>query len=222
MTSTDQRGARLAQVAAGRALAVVRARSLTDAASLCDALARGGIPAVELTFTTPDLPRHLARAAATGPRTGALVGAGTVLTAEHAYVAVESGAQFLVTPGLGPDAHEIVELAHAADVPVILGALTPSEVLTASALGADAVKIVPAHRFGPGYLADLRGPFLDIALVPSGGITADNAAAYLAAGAFLVCAGSNVVSPHDVETGEWAAITDKAAAFRAALDAPPT
>jgi 2-dehydro-3-deoxyphosphogluconate aldolase/(4S)-4-hydroxy-2-oxoglutarate aldolase len=207
----------LARIAAGRVLAVVRTQELPDASALCGALARGGIGAVELTFTTPDLLIHLTRAAETREATGAVVGAGTVLTARHARTAVDAGAQFLVTPGIGPDAAEIVRIAHDADVPVVLGALTPSEVMTAVSLGADAVKIFPAHRFGPSYLKDLRGPFPDTLLVPSGGITADNAQAFLDAGGLVVCAGSNVVSPADVASAAWDVITDRAAAFCAAL-----
>ncbi len=205
------------QITSGRVLAVVRTQQLPDAAQLCASLVRGGIPAVELTFTTPDLASHLARAAATSAETGAVVGAGTVLTAEHARLAVGSGAQFLVTPGLGPDAEEVVRVGHEADVPVVLGALTPSEVMTAAHLGADAVKIFPAHRFGPGYLTDLRGPFPDLPFVPSGGITAENARDFLDAGAVVVCAGSNVVSADDVAAGRWDSVTAKATAFCASL-----
>jgi 2-dehydro-3-deoxyphosphogluconate aldolase/(4S)-4-hydroxy-2-oxoglutarate aldolase len=207
----------LARIAAGRVLAVVRSQDLPDARDLCSALARGGICAVELTFTTPNLLIHLARAAETSEATGSVVGAGTVLSALHARSAVDGGAHFLVTPGIGPDAAEIVRIAHDADVPVVLGALTPSEVMTAVSLGADAVKIFPAHRFGPGYLKDLRGPFPDTPLVPSGGITAGNAQAFLDAGGLVVCAGSNVVSPADVASASWDVITDQAAAFCASL-----
>ncbi len=204
-------------IEAGRVLAVVRAREVPDASALCAALVEGGIRAVELTFTTPGLPEHLSRAAGSSGASGAVVGAGTVLSAGHARSAVDSGAQFLVTPGIGPDAADVVRIAHDADLPVILGALTPSEVMAAVALGADAVKIFPAHRFGPGYLADLRGPFPDVPFVPSGGITADNARAFLDAGAAVVCAGSNVVAAADVGAGAWGSITRKAAGFCAAL-----
>ncbi len=205
------------QITSARVLAVVRTQQLPDAAELCAALVRGGIPAVELTFTTPDLPSHLARAAATSATTGAVVGAGTVLTADQAWAAVDSGAEFLVTPGVGPEAAQVVRIAHDADGAGGLGALTPSEVMTAAHLGADAVKIFPAHRFGPGYLKDLRGPFPDLPFVPSGGITAENARDFLEAGAVVVCAGSSVVSATDVAAGSWDSVTAKARAFCASL-----
>jgi 2-dehydro-3-deoxyphosphogluconate aldolase/(4S)-4-hydroxy-2-oxoglutarate aldolase len=198
-----------------RVLSVVRAPAIDDARDLCSALVAGGIHVIELTFTTPDLPRHLERAASGD--TGAVVGAGTVQTAEQARAAVDAGAQFLVTPGQGPEAAAIVAAAHEAGIPIVLGAFTPSEVMTAVALGSDAVKIFPAHHLGPKYLKDLGGPFPGVPLVPSGGVNAGNARQFLDAGALAVSAGTDVVSPADVEAGRWADITAKASTFCAAL-----
>jgi 2-dehydro-3-deoxyphosphogluconate aldolase/(4S)-4-hydroxy-2-oxoglutarate aldolase len=198
-----------------RVLSVVRAPAIGDARDLCSALVAGGIHVIELTFTTPDLPRHLERAASGD--TGAVVGAGTVQTAAQARAAVDAGAQFLVTPGQGPEAAAVVAAAHDGGIPIVLGAFTPSEVMTAVALGSDAVKIFPAHQLGPKYLKDLGGPFPGVPLVPSGGVNAGNARQFLEAGALAVSAGTDVVSPADVEAGRWSDITTKAAAFCAAL-----
>lgn len=198
-----------------RVLSVVRAPAIDDARDLCSALVAGGIHVIELTFTTPDLPRHLERAASGD--TGAVVGAGTVQTAAQARQAVDAGAQFLVTPGQGPEAAAVVAAAHDSGIPIVLGAFTPSEVMTAVALGSDAVKIFPAHHLGPKYLKDLGGPFPGVPLVPSGGVNAGNARQFLEAGALAVSAGTDVVSPADVEAGRWSDITTKAAAFCAAL-----
>ncbi|MFC0628692.1 bifunctional 4-hydroxy-2-oxoglutarate aldolase/2-dehydro-3-deoxy-phosphogluconate aldolase [Kribbella deserti] len=200
-----------------RVLSVVRAPSIDDARDLCAALVAGGIHVIELTFTTPELPRHLERAASGSGDTGAVVGAGTVQTFAHAQQAIDAGAQFLVTPGQGPEAAAIVDAAQRGGVPVVLGSFTPSEVMTAMALGADAVKIFPAHHLGPRYLKDLSGPFPGVPLVPSGGVNAGNARQFLEAGALAVSAGTDVVSPADVVDGRWADITAKATAFRAAL-----
>jgi len=194
-----------------RALTVVRADRIPDAAQLCRALADGGIRTVELTFTTPGVLDHLA-AAAEVP--GVLLGAGTVLTADEARAAIDAGARFLVTPGLRP---AVAAVAVAAGVPVMLGAFTPTEVATAVDLGSAAVKIFPAGRLGPAYLSDLRGPYPHVELLPSGGISADNAAAFLAAGATAVCAGTSVVPPAAVERGDWTEITQRARTFAAAL-----
>ena len=202
---------------ADRVLTVVRAPEISDARDLCAALVAGGIHVVELTFTTPDLPRHLERAAATAAETGAVVGAGTVQTGAHAKQAIDAGAQFLVTPGQGPEAAAIVEAAQTAIIPVVLGAFTPSEVMTAIALGSTAVKIFPAHQLGPKYFKDLNGPFPGVPLIPSGGVNAGNARDFLAAGALAVSAGTDVVSPADVAAGNWQSITTKATTFCQAL-----
>jgi len=202
---------------ADRVLTVVRAPEIADARDLCAALVSGGIHVVELTYTTPDLPRHLERAASTAGETGAVVGAGTVQTGAQAQQAIDAGAQFLVTPGQGPEAAAIAEAARAAGVPVVLGAFTPSEVMTALALGSAAVKIFPAHQLGPKYFKDLNGPFPGVALIPSGGINSGNAREYLDAGALAVSAGTDVVSPAEVAAADWQAITAKAKAFVAAI-----
>ena len=102
-------------------------------------------------------------------------------------------------------------------IPLFPGALTPTEVAAAMDLGAAAVKIFPAGRFGPPYLKDLRGPYPHIPLLPSGGINEDNAAEYLAAGALAVCAGTSVVPPAAVAAGDWAEITARASRFAAAI-----
>ncbi|MEU4190914.1 bifunctional 4-hydroxy-2-oxoglutarate aldolase/2-dehydro-3-deoxy-phosphogluconate aldolase [Kribbella sp. NPDC026611] len=202
---------------ADRVLTVVRAPEIADARDLCAALVAGGIHVVELTYTTPDLPRHLERAASTASETGAVVGAGTVQTADQAQQAIDAGAQFLVTPGQGPEAAAIAAAALAANVPVVLGAFTPSEVMTALALGSTAVKIFPAHHLGPKYFKDLNGPFPGVPLIPSGGVNAANARDFLAAGALAVSAGTDVVSPADVAAANWDTITTKAKSFCAAL-----
>ncbi|MEU8226246.1 bifunctional 4-hydroxy-2-oxoglutarate aldolase/2-dehydro-3-deoxy-phosphogluconate aldolase [Kribbella sp. NPDC048915] len=202
---------------ADRVLTVVRAREISDARDLCGALVDGGIHVVELTYTTPDLPRHLERAASTAAETGAVVGAGTVQTADQARQAIEAGAQFLVTPGQGPEAAAIAEATRTAGIPLVLGAFTPSEVMTALALGSTAVKIFPAHQLGPKYLKDLNGPFPGVPLIPSGGVNAGNARDFLDAGALAVSAGTDVVSPTDVAAANWQSITEKAKSFCAAL-----
>ncbi|MBS2533400.1 bifunctional 4-hydroxy-2-oxoglutarate aldolase/2-dehydro-3-deoxy-phosphogluconate aldolase [Catenulispora sp. NF23] len=197
-------------LAAEPVIAVVRAPSIPDAPALCAALAAGGITYTELTFSTPNVVPHLRAAVAAGHR----IGAGTVLTAEQAKDAIDAGVSFLVTPGLRP---EVAEAAHAAGIPVVLGALTPTEVATALDLGTAAVKIFPARAFGPGYFKDLRGPYPGLPLVASGGVNAGNAADFLAQGALAVCAGTDVVPPDVVMAGDWEEITRRAAAFMAAL-----
>lgn len=199
---------------ADRVLSVVRAGTIPDAAELCHALSAGGIRTVELTFTTPGVLDLLRSAADAVAQSDLVVGVGTVLTADQARAAIDAGASFLVTPAVRP---EVAEVAVAAGVPAFLGALTPTEVAMAVDLGSAAVKIFPAGRFGPKYLSDLHGPYPDVELLPSGGITAENARAYLDAGALAVCAGTGVVPPGRVADGDWDDITTRARTFVTAL-----
>jgi len=200
-------------ITADRALTVVRAATIPDPAALAQALSDGGIRAVELTFTTPDVLTHVAAAGGAGH----LVGVGTVLTGDQAKQAIDAGARFLVTPGVRPD---VAAVASEFEIPVLIGALTPTEVQAAVDLGAAAVKIFPAKAFGPGYLKDLHGPYPQVPLIPSGGVNAGNAAAYLQAGALAVTAGTDVVPPALVAAGSFDDIRARAAAFVAACNTP--
>ena len=200
-------------IAADRVLVVVRAPRIPDPAELCAALAAGGIRTVEFTFTTPDLPKVLAAATASSAP-GQHVGAGTVVTAEQAEAAIDAGAEFLVTPAVRP---AVAAVAQRRGVPVFLGALTPTEVLQAMDLGSAAVKIFPASANGPRYLKDLHGPFPDVRLVPSGGVSSANAREFLHFGAFAVSAGTEVVPPASVAAGEHADIARRAAHFVASM-----
>jgi 2-dehydro-3-deoxyphosphogluconate aldolase/(4S)-4-hydroxy-2-oxoglutarate aldolase len=201
----------MATILADRALAVVRAPEIPDPVALSNALAQSGIRAVELTFTTPGVLDYLSMAASSD----AVLGMGTVCTADQAKAAIGAGAQFLVTPGIRS---EVAKVGSDSDVPVIMGGLTPTEVLAALDLGAAAVKIFPASAFGARYFKDLRGPFPEVALIPSGGVNAGNAAEFLANGAVAVTAGTDVVSPQAVASGDWSDIASRAAAFVQALN----
>ncbi|WP_040807316.1 bifunctional 4-hydroxy-2-oxoglutarate aldolase/2-dehydro-3-deoxy-phosphogluconate aldolase [Nocardia concava] len=211
MTALESRTAAMDAILSDRALTVVRAPVIPDPVALADALAGSGIRAVELTFTTPGVLDCLRTISETGR---AVVGAGTVLSAWQAEAAIDAGARFLVTPGI---TEPVAEVAARHDIPVVMGAFTPSEVMRAMDLGAAAIKIFPARALGPGYLKDLRGPFPNVRLIPSGGVNAGNAADFLAHGAVAVTAGTDVVPPAAVAAGEWAEIASRAAAFVRAL-----
>lgn len=194
-------------IRADRVLTVVRAPWIPDPVALAEALAGAGIRALELTFTTPGVLDCLRKVSDSGR---GVVGAGTVLTAEQAEAAIDSGAHFLVTPGIRA---AVAEVAVRREIPVVMGAFTPSEVMQALDLGAAAVKIFPARALGPGYLKDLHGPFPEVDLIPSGGVNAGNAAEFLAHGAMAVTAGTDVVAPADVAAGHWSEIAARAASF---------
>ena len=192
-----------------RSLVLIRAEHIDDPAALCGALVAGGIHVVEFAFTTPGVAGILRTAIESG--TGAFVGAGTVTNEAQAEEALAAGAAFLVTPGV----HEgVAAVANAAGMPVIMGALTPTEVMRALDAGAAAVKIFPASSVGPGHVRQLHGPFPGVPLIASGGITADTAGAWVAAGAIAATAGSGVVSADAIATADWVGISSRARAFR--------
>ncbi|MFE0460340.1 bifunctional 4-hydroxy-2-oxoglutarate aldolase/2-dehydro-3-deoxy-phosphogluconate aldolase [Kitasatospora sp. NPDC058965] len=171
-----------------RTLAVVRGTDREAALRTVLALVAEGITATEVSLTTPDALWVIEQCRRElGP--AAVLGAGTVLTAEDAARAAEAGAGFLVTPGLV----DLPGSGPAAELPVLMGAVTPSEVLAARSRGALAVKLFPAAPGGPGYLRALRDPFPDVPFVPVGGVDAAAALAYLAAGAVAVGVGSPLV-----------------------------
>jgi 2-dehydro-3-deoxyphosphogluconate aldolase/(4S)-4-hydroxy-2-oxoglutarate aldolase len=165
---------------------------------------------VEFTFTIPGVLDVIDTARAST----ATIGAGTVLTAEQAHSAIDAGASFIVTPSV---ISKVAKACHDRGVPCMLGAYTPGEVLKARRLGSAAVKIFPASSGGPSHIKSLCGPFPDIALVPSGGVTPSTAAAFLDAGAIAVFAGSDLLSPAMVEGEQYDEVLIRASGFVAAV-----
>jgi 2-dehydro-3-deoxyphosphogluconate aldolase/(4S)-4-hydroxy-2-oxoglutarate aldolase len=201
----------LAQLSRYRALSIIRAPEIPDPVGIGRTLVEAGIPIVEFALTTPNALR-LMEAAATVD--GLILGAGTVMSAQDARDCINAGATFLLTPGLRP---AVAEEAVRQRVPLVLGAMTPTEVATAMELGSTAVKVFPAARLGPAYFGDLHGPYPDTPLVATGGLNAENAAAFLAGGAIAVTAGSGVVSPKLAAESRLAEIGQRAKEFISAL-----
>jgi 2-dehydro-3-deoxyphosphogluconate aldolase/(4S)-4-hydroxy-2-oxoglutarate aldolase len=200
-------------LAEDRVVAVVRADHVPDGGALASSFVRAGVRCVEITLTVANALAVIERLAR---ESDCVVGAGTVTTEADAAAALAAGARFLVSPVAAP---EVLRTGLDAGVPVLAGALTPTEILHVADLGAAAVKVFPARVGGPQYLADLRGPFPQIRLVPSGGVDATNAAAYLGAGAFAVSTGSSVAPPELVTAGRWDEIERRARSFVATIDA---
>lgn len=172
-------------------IAIARHVRADAVAALCDALVAGGIGAFELTLNEPES-EALATLAAAADEVAArrlplAIGAGTVLSIEAAQRAVDAGASFLVAPHLEP---AVVAWAATRGLPMLPGAATPTEVLAAWRAGAAAVKVFPASVLGPAFLRELRGPFPDIPLQPTGGISVETAGAFIEAGAIAVGIGS--------------------------------
>lgn len=193
-----------AELLADRAVVVVRAPRIDEPLRLADVLRRAGVGLLEITLTVANAFAVIAELAASG----AAVGAGTVLTTPDAEAAIAQGARFVVTPGFPGEA---LDVAREAGVPVLAGAFTPTEALAAWRAGAAAVKLFPAETGGPQHLRNLRGPLPQIPFVPSGGVDATNAAAYLEAGAMAVSCGSSVVPAAALAAGAWDEVGRRAA-----------
>jgi 2-dehydro-3-deoxyphosphogluconate aldolase/(4S)-4-hydroxy-2-oxoglutarate aldolase len=194
-------------------VAVVRLDDLSKAVPLTEALVAGGVRAVEFTFTNPAATGAITAAReALGER--ALIGAGSVLDAETARVAILAGAAFVVTPTVSLP---VIEICNRYGVATVIGALTPTEILTAWQAGATYVKVFPASQGGPRYLRDVRGPLPQIKLIPTGGVDANNAGDFIRAGAVAVALGSNLVDPRSVASEDWPTITTRAQTIAAAV-----
>ncbi|GIW89218.1 MAG: 2-dehydro-3-deoxy-phosphogluconate aldolase [Isosphaeraceae bacterium] len=203
------REAILARIVEGGVVAVVRSEEPERLVEVVAALADGGLTAAEITFTVPDAVGVIRQARrALGDRI--VLGAGTVLDAETGRAAILAGAQFLVAPTLNL---ELIRLAHRYDVPVMPGAFTPTEILTAWEAGADVVKVFPADVGGPSYLKAIRGPLPQVKLMPTGGVDLDTAEAFLKAGAVCLGVGSSLVQPQKVAMGDFEGLKALAAEY---------
>ncbi len=190
-------------------VAVIRSNDGEVLVDVAEALVAGGVDIVEITFTVPKPHQVLERVAdRLGDR--AVVGAGTVLDAETARIALLAGAQFVVTPVV---ALPVIELCRRHGKLVASGAFTPTEVLTAWQAGADIVKIFPAEIGGPAHLKAIRGPLPQVRLMPTGGVTLSTAAEFLRAGARALGVGGSLVSEAAIKTRDFAQITSLARQF---------
>jgi 2-dehydro-3-deoxyphosphogluconate aldolase/(4S)-4-hydroxy-2-oxoglutarate aldolase len=187
-------------------VAIVRLDDLSSAVPLTEALVRGGVRTIEFTYTNP-LAGKVIEEVRNKVGDAAVIGAGTVLDPETARIAILSGAEFIVTPTLKV---ETIELCRRYAIPAVIGAFTPTEILTAWEAGATIVKVFPASVGGPGYIKDVRGPLPQVKIIPTGGVNKDTAAAFIKAGAVAIAAGSNLVDAKTVAAGDWATIETRA------------
>ena len=195
-------------------LAVVRGESREAAVEVSDALIEGGVLGIEVTFTTPEADLAIRDL---GEKHGdsILLGAGTVTTREQVERAAEAGSKFLVSPGTDPD---LMPVMRETGILVLPGALTPSEVMLAGRLGAQAVKLFPGSSGGPSYLKALSGPFPDVQFIPTGGVSLGNIADWFAAGAVAVGAGS-ALAPSSLSGRDRGEVVETASRFAEAVRA---
>ncbi|PYO27805.1 MAG: 2-dehydro-3-deoxyphosphogluconate aldolase [Gemmatimonadetes bacterium] len=190
-------------------IAVVRLPRAADFRALAGALVAGGVSVVEITLTTPGALAGV-RDLTAQDVPGAVVGAGTVLDERSARDVIAAGARFVVSPTLD---HAVMRCCREANVPCMPGALTPRELLEASRAGASYIKLFPASLVGPRYIREVLAPLPFLRLVPSGGVSLDNAGDWIRAGAIAVSVGSALVSPSLVAEQAWDRLTAQARAL---------
>lgn len=195
-------------------VAVVRSREAAAARQMAVAVREGGIRVMEVALTTPgglDVIRSLR---ADDAFASCVIGAGTVLDEATARLAIDAGATFIVTPALNED---VVRLCGRYQVPCLPGAQTIREIVAAMEAGADIVKLFPGESLGPSFLKAARGPLPQAPLMPTGGVSAGNAADWLAAGAVALGVGGSLTAPGDA--GDFNAVRERAQALVAAVAA---
>jgi 2-dehydro-3-deoxyphosphogluconate aldolase/(4S)-4-hydroxy-2-oxoglutarate aldolase len=187
-------------------VAVIRMKEREKLRAVVDALGDGGVRALEVTMTVPGAIDLIGQLAPTLPR-GFVLGAGTILDAETARLAMLAGAQFIVGPVFRP---EVIAMCHRYDTAAMPGCFTPTEILAAWEAGADVVKVFPATALGPGFFKDVRGPLPQVKLMPTGGVTLDNAGDWIAAGAVAVGVGTALLDAKAIAAGDYGVITENA------------
>jgi 2-dehydro-3-deoxyphosphogluconate aldolase / (4S)-4-hydroxy-2-oxoglutarate aldolase len=198
-------------------VAVVRADSGgDDLVKVVEAVAAGGVHCVEVTMTTPGALDCIAAASKRLAGKDALLGVGTVLDAETCRMAILAGAEFVVTPTLSIP---VIQMARRYGKPIIAGAYTPTEILTAWDNGADMVKVFPCSVGGPDYIKAIKGPLPQVPLVPTGGVELENIGTFMKAGAAAVGVGGNLVSKKLLVARDFDGLTANARAFAEAVRA---
>lgn len=189
-------------------VAVVRAENAEEAIRISDACMEGGCNAIELTFTVPGAHKVIEALADKYSNGEMILGAGTVLDAETARIAILAGANYIVSPAFSEDS---AKLCNRYRIPYIPGCMTISEVVTAMEAGADIIKIFPADLFGPKIIKDIKGPLPQAKLMPTGGVDVSNVDQWIKAGAAAVGAGSSLTA--GAKTGDYKKISETAEKF---------
>jgi len=187
-------------------VAVIRMKDAAKLRAVVDALAEGGVRAVEITMTVPGAV-SLIRALASSLPAEILLGAGTVIDAATTRAVIDAGARFVVGPVLRA---EVIAACHERDVAAAPGCFSPTEILDAHERGADIVKVFPATALGPQFIKDVRAPMPQLRLMPTGGVSLDNAGEWIRAGAVAVGAGSALLAARAIEEGRLDVITSNA------------
>jgi 2-dehydro-3-deoxyphosphogluconate aldolase/(4S)-4-hydroxy-2-oxoglutarate aldolase len=206
MTAHHHRTAITEAIERAGVVAVIRLPDAAKLRTVIDALAAGGIRVFEITMTVPRAIELIAETTAS-LADDLVVGAGTVLDASTAARAIAAGARFVVGPVFRRD---VIAECHRHECPAIPGCFSPTEILDAWDAGADIVKVFPATSLGPGFFKDVRAPLPHVKLMPTGGVSVENAGTWIRAGAVAVGVGSALIDPKAVAVGDVASMAAKA------------
>jgi 2-dehydro-3-deoxyphosphogluconate aldolase/(4S)-4-hydroxy-2-oxoglutarate aldolase len=196
-------------------VAIIRADHSEQLIDASQALIEGGIDAIEITMTTPNALQVIADARKKFGRE-ILLGVGSVLDVATARQAIEAGAEYVVTPVLRP---EVIAYCREKEKPIASGSYSPTEAQVSHELGADFIKIFPADGLGPKYMSALLGPLPHLRIIPTGGVDAGTAGAFIKAGCVAVAAGSSLVSREILRSRDWVKLTAAARALIGAVEA---
>ncbi|MCJ7773104.1 MAG: bifunctional 4-hydroxy-2-oxoglutarate aldolase/2-dehydro-3-deoxy-phosphogluconate aldolase [Desulfobacterales bacterium] len=190
-------------------VAIVRGTGIDSLLKIAEALSEGGVRVIEVTLNTPGAIEMIGQLEKEfGDEM--LIGAGTVLDPETARAVILAGAKFVIGPTLNLDVNKLCKRYNTVYIP---GVLTPNEIISAWEAGAQVVKVFPAGTLGPRYIKELRGPLAQVEMMPVGGVTVDNAAEFIKAGAGALGIGGELVDRNAVETGRFELLTEKAHRF---------
>lgn len=202
----------LSRITESGLVAIVRADSASQAARIVDACSEGGAAAIEVTFTVPGAAAVIEELAKRYSTQQIALGAGTVLDPETARIAILAGAQFIVSPSLNP---ATARLCNRYQIPYLPGAGTIREIVEAMESGADIIKVFPGETLGPAFVKAAKAPLPHASLMPTGGVSIDNAGQWIAAGSVALGVGGNLTA--GAKTGDFKAVTDLTRRFIAAI-----
>ena len=211
----SQREAVTAAIETAGVVAVIRMHDPDRLRAVIDALADGGVRAIEVTMTVPGAINLIHRLSSTLSG-DFLLGAGTVLDSQTATRVIDAGASFVVSPVLKP---AIIDVCHRNGAAALPGCFSPTEILTAWESGADIVKVFPATALGPSFFTDVRGPLPQLKLMPTGGVTLDNAGDWIRAGAVAVGVGTALLDRAAIAAGNYDVLRANAARITAGVRA---
>jgi 2-dehydro-3-deoxyphosphogluconate aldolase/(4S)-4-hydroxy-2-oxoglutarate aldolase len=204
----DSRAQVAAEIERLGVVAIIRMKDPAKLRAVFDALAEGGVRAIEVTMTVPGAVELIRQLATSLPSaSGIVLGAGTVIDAVTAHKVIDAGARFIVSPVLR---REVVSACLERGIVAAPGCFSPTEILEAHDMGADVVKVFPATALGPQYLKDLRAPMPQLKLMPTGGVTLDNAGDWIRAGAVAVGVGSSLLDAKAIDEGRLDVIAENA------------